>query len=80
MGRKKKQEATLVVQLREAIQASGRSLWDIGRAADIQPSQLSRFLRGERDLTLGTAARLFEVLDLELVPRKKPRKPQRPGK
>jgi transcriptional regulator with XRE-family HTH domain len=44
---------------------------EIGRLADIGPDQVSRFLRGERDLTLKTAARICKALGLELAPEKK---------
>jgi transcriptional regulator with XRE-family HTH domain len=52
-------------QLRQAIQASGQSLKQLGRTARIDGSRLSRFLRGERDLSLEAVERLCEVLRLE---------------
>jgi transcriptional regulator with XRE-family HTH domain len=71
----RKEETDLVAQLRKAIQASGRSLRDISREAGVHPSQLSYFLRGKRDLNLAAAGRLFQVLGLEVVAQKKPKKP-----
>jgi DNA-binding phage protein len=74
----------LVVQLKKAIRASvagGRSLRDISRASGVRPEQLSRFLRGERDLTLTTAGMLLETLGLELVSKPAPEQPRgRPRK
>ncbi len=67
-----KGEGGLVFQIREAIRASGRSLRDLENATGISRGQLSRFLRGQRDLTLETAGKLFDALGLEVVS-KKPR-------
>lgn len=60
-------EADVVTRLREAISASGFSLNKLGQQAGIDQSRLSRFMRGERDLTLAAAARLCNVLGLGLI-------------
>lgn len=60
----------LDVALREAIQASGLTHYAIGQAAGVSPGQTDRFVSGERDLRLGTAARIGEALGLVLVPRR----------
>jgi transcriptional regulator with XRE-family HTH domain len=54
-------------QLQRAIEGSGRSAYDLSRAADVDPGGLSRFLSGQADLKLDTAARLADVLGLRLV-------------
>jgi transcriptional regulator with XRE-family HTH domain len=53
-------------QLRDAIAASGHSLNQLGKSAHVSASQLSRFMRGQRDLNLEAAARLCHVLGLKL--------------
>lgn len=53
--------------LRRAIQNSGLSLSGIARAVDIDPGRLSRFMRGERSLTLPAADRLAEHFKLRLT-------------
>jgi transcriptional regulator with XRE-family HTH domain len=54
-------------RLRQAIRGCGKSLNQIGKQAKIDHSRLSRFMRGERDLTLDAAGRLCEVLGIELL-------------
>jgi DNA-binding phage protein len=73
------EDKSLTLQLREAIRASGRSLRDLESTTGINRSQISRFLRGERDLTLTTAEQLIKALGLKLVI-EPPAKPTRPGK
>ena len=67
MGKKGARPGPLADRLRQAILASGRSLSQLGRQAAIDHSRLSRFLRGERDLTLEAADRLCQVLGLVVV-------------
>ena len=55
-------------QLRDAITASGRSLNQLSQESGVNDSQLSRFLRGQRSLTMATAALLCKVLGLQLCP------------
>jgi transcriptional regulator with XRE-family HTH domain len=77
----------MVLQLREVIEADGRSLNRLAKDTGIDPSRLSRFLRGERDITFEAAARLCDALGVKFVlPRREPppgesaRKPPRPKK
>jgi transcriptional regulator with XRE-family HTH domain len=49
-------------QLREAIRRSGVSLNELGNHATVDPSILSRFMRGERSPTLDTAERVLTAL------------------
>ena len=64
---KRKGEATLVEQIKEAIRASGLSLNQISQACGVDRGRISRFLRGERDLTLAAASRIFQALGLRVA-------------
>ncbi len=64
---KRKGELPLITELRKAIQESPDSLSELGRLCGIDHSRLSRFVRGDRDLTLTSAAKLCEVLGLHLA-------------
>jgi hypothetical protein len=55
-------------QLIAAIWASGQSLNQLGKAARLDSARLSRFTRGQRDLTLEGVERLCQVLGLHLAP------------
>jgi transcriptional regulator with XRE-family HTH domain len=62
---KKKNESSpfeLEEILRTLIQESGQSLNAIAMEAGITPAQLSRFVRGDRSLMLGTVSQLAKVL------------------
>ncbi len=54
-------------QLRQTIRDSGRTLNNLGRQAGIDSGRLSRFMRGERDLTGAAMAKLCAALGLRLV-------------
>jgi transcriptional regulator with XRE-family HTH domain len=56
-------------QLREAIRESGQTLGQISRNCGVGPDRLSRFLRGERDLTLTGAEKICDALGLQLATR-----------
>ena len=55
-------------ELRKRIEKSGVTAYALAGLADVSPQQVGRFLRGERDLTLATAAKLAQALGLELLP------------
>jgi transcriptional regulator with XRE-family HTH domain len=57
----------LVAKLRQAIQESGQSLNQLSAECGVDRGRLSRFMRGERDLTFAAAALLCEALGLDLV-------------
>jgi transcriptional regulator with XRE-family HTH domain len=57
----------MVGQVRQAIQDSPLSLLELGQRSGVNQSQLSRFVRGERGLTLAAAAKVCEVLGLGLA-------------
>ena len=62
----------LIRAIRRAIETSGLSLNQLGVVSGVDRGRLSRFMRGERDLTLNAAARLCEVLDLHVSPLQSP--------
>jgi transcriptional regulator with XRE-family HTH domain len=57
----------LVSQLQEAIRRSGESLSQLAVTCGVDSGRLSRFMRGERDLTLRAAERVCEALHLRLT-------------
>jgi transcriptional regulator with XRE-family HTH domain len=54
-------------QRREAIRASGESLQELGRRSGVKADRLSRFLRGERGLSLDAVEDICKTLGLRLV-------------
>ena len=56
----------IIEELRRAIRDSGESEYAIGKATGVSQSILSRFVNGERGISLETAAKLCEHLELEL--------------
>ena len=53
--------------LKAAIKASNLTHYAVGKLADVAPAQIDRFMSGERDLRLGTAAKLAAALGMELT-------------
>jgi hypothetical protein len=53
----------------EQIRDQELSLNLLGQEAGVSPAVISRFLRRERDITVATAQRLCDALDLVLAPR-----------
>ncbi|MFC1636602.1 helix-turn-helix domain-containing protein [Planctomycetota bacterium] len=68
---KAKTNKNIEEQLRQAIKDSKLSRYRISKLTDVAASQLSVFMSGKRTLTLQTAAKIAEVLELELAPKKK---------
>ena len=58
---------SLSEDLRLAIRRSGKSIYQIAKAANVSQIVVSRFLTGERDIRMETADRLAEVLDVKLT-------------
>jgi transcriptional regulator with XRE-family HTH domain len=52
--------------LRSAIKASGLTHYAVGKLADVSVSVVDRFMSGERDIRLETAAKIAAALGLEL--------------
>lgn len=61
-----KSSRNLAEQLRAAIRQSGLSGNQVAYRAGVPQAVVSRFLRGERSITLNTAAKLAAALGLEL--------------
>jgi transcriptional regulator with XRE-family HTH domain len=61
--------ASLSDQVRKAIDASGKSRYRIAKDLNVSEATLSRFMSGERGLTLAVLDRLAEYLGLELCAR-----------
>ena len=53
--------------LRAAVERSGLTVYALSVLAGVTPQQVGRFVKGERDLTLSTASKLAQALNLELV-------------
>jgi len=58
-------------QLKQAIEKSKMSRYQIAKEAGLSEAQLSYFVNGHRTLTLPAAAKLAKVLGLELRPTNK---------
>jgi transcriptional regulator with XRE-family HTH domain len=72
---KKKEGPGVVEQLREAIRQSGRSLNQLSQLSGIDSGRLSRFMRGERDITISAVEKICRALGLHLA--SEPAKPKR---
>ncbi|MHC5121837.1 MAG: helix-turn-helix domain-containing protein [Planctomycetota bacterium] len=59
----------LETQLKEAIKASGMNQPQLAELSGVDQGQISRFIKGERSLTLKSASKIAEALKLELKPR-----------
>jgi len=70
VGTSRKKPGGIVETLREAVVLSGRTHYELARAAGITPGQLDRFVAGERDLKFATAAKVAGALGLELRPKR----------
>ena len=70
MPMRKKAKQTLVDQLRQAVVDSGKTLGEITRDTGIDKSALSRFVNGERGVSMAVMNTLGEYLELEIRQRK----------
>jgi transcriptional regulator with XRE-family HTH domain len=72
---KKREVPAMVEQIRAAVRSSGLTSTVLAERTGVDTGRISRFMRGERDLTLHAAARLCAALGLELRPvGKRPRR------
>jgi plasmid maintenance system antidote protein VapI len=71
MGRKR---LAFSDQLRRAVDNCGLSRYRISKELSIAESTLSRFMSGERGLTMKCLDRLAELLDLHVATGKRPSK------
>jgi predicted transcriptional regulator len=56
----------LAAKMRQAIELDTRSTYALAKEADVSRKQLGMFLKGDSDMTLTVAAKLCDVLGLEL--------------
>jgi transcriptional regulator with XRE-family HTH domain len=74
----------LVLRLREAVRQSGLTLRELARRSGVSQPQISRFVNGERSLTLDSAEKLLNCLGFQIIyphspPPPAPRKGRRKG-
>lgn len=61
----------LLENMRQAIEASGRTRYRIAQESGIEQSTLSRLMSGGTDLRVSTVETLADVLELEIITRPK---------
>jgi transcriptional regulator with XRE-family HTH domain len=66
-GKQRGEGFSLVEQLRNAIQQSGRSLNQLAQLTGVDSGRLSRFMTGKRGLTQDALDRIFRELQLRVV-------------
>lgn len=76
MAKKLKTRVPLSDQLRNAIETSGESRYRISKDTGLSEPTLSRFMSGERGLTMTAIDILADYLDLNLTHSGKPYKPK----
>ncbi len=67
MSMRKNKPQTLTSQLRQAVADSGETLGELARQTGIHKSALSRFVNGERGLSMNALDALGEHLRLQIV-------------
>lgn len=71
-------------QLKRAIEESGYPLAQLAEASGVDRGRLSRFVRGERDLSLAAAEKICDALGYRLVKSARPKAPppedRKPGR
>lgn len=67
----KRKETYLEKQMKTAIKRSGLSIYKLAKETGISQPILCRFVNSQRGITLTTASKLAETLELELVQKKK---------
>ena len=69
-----KKTTDLARELRAAFKASGMNRLELSKRSGVSYSVIHRFCGGDRDLTLGTASKLADVLGLRLISDKRKRR------
>ena len=72
----KKKRASLSDELRQAVERSGLSRYAIWQAVGIDQGSMSKFMAGERGLTLESIDKLAELLGLHIVAEPERRRPK----
>lgn len=67
----KRKETYLEKQIMAAIEKSGLSIYKLAKDSGVSQPVLCRFMNRQRGITLVTASKLTETLELELISRKK---------
>lgn len=57
----------LIARLKAAIRDCGLSLNQLGKMADVDNGRLSRFMTGQRDISLEAAEKVMKALGLDVV-------------
>ena len=70
MPKKRRISDDLVKDLKQAIRDSGKTHYRIAADAGIRPAIIDRFMSGERDMRLTTAAKVANALGLMLSNRR----------
>ena len=71
MSKRQADRTDLAEQLRKAIAASGLTPYRIATDADVDRAIMTRFVNGDRGLTLDTASKIADYLALELRPKRR---------
>ena len=66
--------ATFTEQLRRVVRDCGETRYSLAKRMGIAQSTLTRFMNGDRGLSMEAIDRLFDALNLEIKPRRKARK------
>ena len=66
-----KEQRDIEALLRRAIESSDMTRYEISRKCGVSQTVLSFFVRGERSMTLATAAKVAKALGLTLKPETK---------
>lgn len=61
------QQSPVSSSIREAVRSRGLSAYRVGQASGVSPRNVSRFLKGESDLSLASADRICVALGLKVV-------------
>ena len=77
MPNKRPLKLKLSDQLRRAIDESGMTRYALAKLADIDESALAKFYNARRTLSMPAMDRLGEVLELEIIMRRKPIKKEK---
>ena len=72
----KKKRESLSDELRQAVERSGLSRYAIWQAVGIDQASMSKFMAGERGLTLESIDKLAELLGLHIVADAEQRRPK----
>lgn len=77
MARKRQKRVKLSDQVRNAVEASGMSCYRISKETGLSEPTLSRFMSGERGLTMKALDTLADFLELNLTVGGKPYEPKK---